>query len=127
MKGFSEMIEKRYKSYKYVHCYCAKEGDILVGTKLYRFVNILFVIPASVILSVMVIMGSTTVAATTKTALVVGIILMPTLLSRVAYSNAKREMLKAGHTTACGRKIAYLTVLYNGPWSEFRIMKNKEN
>lgn len=120
------MTEKRYRSNKYIHCYCEKDEDVLVGIKVYRFVNVLFVIPVSIALCVMLIAGWTTSAVMTKVGMM-GLILFPALLSRIAYSRAKEEMRKDGHTKLCSRKISYLAMLYDGPWSDFKIMKDKEN
>ena len=119
------MVEKRYKTNKYVHCYCQKNEDILIGIKLYRLVNILLMIPACVFFCALVVVGS--LAPMVKLIAVACIILLPTLVARSFYSNAKREMLRAGHTEYCSNKIARLVTLYAGTSSEFRIMKDKEN
>lgn len=119
------MVEKRYKSNKYIRCYCEKDEDVLVGIKLYRFVNIIFMIPAVVFFCVLVAIGS--LAIITKVIAIICIIALPTLVVRSFYTNAKRGMLSAGHTEHCSRKVACLTMLYAGTSSEFKIMKNKES
>jgi hypothetical protein len=113
------MTEKRYKSHKYVRCYCTKDEEILVGAKLYRFVNIFFMIPGCMFIGWFAIMA--------KSILLGCLVLLSVIMCRVDYVQARKTMLQHGHTEDCSRKIAYLAVLYSGTWSEFKIMKNKEN
>lgn len=115
------MTEKRYKSQKYIRCYCAKDEEILVGGKLYGVVNIFFMIPACLTLSVMVGIGETTLV--TKLGIIAGIILLPLLLALSFYRHAKKIMLKAGHTESCSRKVAKQAAIHYGLYSEFRIIE----
>lgn len=119
------MKEERYKSNKYIRCYCEKKKDILVGAKLNRFINTFFIIPGCAFLSLIFIVGSLEIIM--KIGAVLCIVLIPVVLSWIAYSHAKKEMLNGGHTEYCSRKIAYLAVLYDGTYGDFKIMKDKEN
>lgn len=119
------MAEKRYKSNRYERCYCSKDVDILVGMKLYRFTNIFILIPICVGFSVLIALGSAGIM--TKMLIVTCLILTPILLGWSHYLHAKNRMQKDGHSEECSQKIAYLVMLYAGMWSEFKIMKNKEN
>lgn len=119
------MIQKRYITNKYVRCYCSKDEDILVGMKPYRFVNTFFL--PLVVLGLCALIVILDASLLVKVVSVLGVILFFVLLSRSYYSHAEKEMLLGGHSEECSRKIAYLALLYAGLWSEFKIMKNKEN
>lgn len=119
------MTEKRYITNKYICCYCAKNEDILVGMRPYRFVNT-FILPLS-IASLCALVAILDISLFIRIVSVVCILLFFTLLSKSYYSHAKKEMLQRKHTEECSHKVAHMAVLYAGIWSEFRIMKDKEN
>lgn len=59
-------------------------------------------------------------------AIVVGMILFAVFIPRSYYVDARKDMLKEGHSEECSNRIAKLVVLHAGMWSDFRIM-NKES
>ncbi|MDX2776430.1 hypothetical protein PV379_03630 [Streptomyces caniscabiei] len=119
------MAEKRYRSNKYVRCYCEKDVDILVGMKPSWFMNTFFLMPACIFLCVLTVMG--TAAFATKVVIIACIAITPTLLARSFYKHARKKMLQWGHTEYCSRKIARQVMTHASAWSQFKIMKDKEN
>ena len=117
------MTEKRYKGNKYIQCYCTKNDQILLGAKLYGIGNPIAIIGSVVLVSLFAVLGGGIYALGLFVLLVVPwFITLP-----LAYRDDKKEMLKAGHTEQCSKKVTQKAMLYASLWSDFKIMKDKDD
>lgn len=117
------MSEKRYITEKYVWCTCKKHQEVCVGMKYYKYTNIL-ILPFILVFVIALMASSSKDWYMPVTAL--GIALFLILVPRSYYVDAKKDMLKEGHSKECSEKIAKLVVLHAGMWSNFRIMRGNK-
>lgn len=118
------MTRKRHRGEKYVHCYCEKNRDVLVGIKLNGIVHPVAATIGTAI-TLLVIISDVEVAVKVT---VTVILFMPWLVGFFAdFQNAKKCMLDAGHSMECGRKIGYYAMIYRSLWTEFKIMEKEDN
>ena len=119
------MAEKRYKGNKYVYCYCTRHEQILVGTEIYKYLNI-FAQCLAVMLTPMVIISD--ISITYKLIFVCLFSLPAAILPYYEYRSAKKVMLKAGHADECSRKIARMAMTRASLWGDdIKIMKEKDD
>lgn len=111
--------EKIYSSMRYVDCYCNKHARVLVGMKLYPFVNTLALLGVVVLLALFL---PSTIPLAVKVGMLV-VLGLVSLLPISFYKDGKKMMLKAGHTEICGQKIGRLVALHGGTYSPYTIMK----
>lgn len=112
--------EKTYKSMQYVDCYCDKHAKVLVGMKLYPYVNAVVLVGATWFLWLFL---PSTIPLVAKLAMLV-VFGLAGLLLLSFYKDGKKMMIKAGHSEDCGRKIGRLVMLHAGTYSPFVIMKD---
>jgi hypothetical protein len=118
------MTEKRYRGNKYIHCYCARNADVLVGAKMYSVANPVGFLCCVVLILWIAFSNADTVIKFSAFSLL-GI---PWIIGIWAdYASTKRRMLKAKHSSFCSRKIAQWVMVYGSLWSEFKIMKSKDD
>lgn len=118
------MTEKRYIGNKYMNCYCQQDENVLVGAKFYAVMN-----PIGLLLSMFLIVWIMVVNVDVSIKVGVTLILgLPWVIGMYGdYSHAKKTLIEAGHSLVCSQKIARLAALYGGLWSEFKIMKDKDD
>lgn len=115
--------EIMYPQYRYVDCYCPKHAKVMVGLKANGYLNIL-TIPILVFIVFLFLLSNIPILA--RISYATPFILIPILLSSFSYRNAKRTMLKAGHSAYCSKRIGYLAVIHAGVYSYLVIMKEKK-
>lgn len=118
------MDHKRNWADKYVHCYCNKDTEVLVGIKLYAWINPIgsgvgaaFVVWAFIAdVDIVVKLGAFSLMG------------LPWLVGYMAsYYNAKRKMLKHGHSPECSRKVARSVMVYSSLWTEFKFIEKEDD
>lgn len=115
---------KRYKSMRYVDCFCDKHASVLVGLKGYPYVN---AVGSVCIIAFLLFLVQPFTPLFVKAIAVIALGLLIVFV-RSVYYDGKKMMTRAGHTDFCGQKIGRLITLYVGPYSPYTIMKDdKEN
>lgn len=118
------MSEKRYHGNRYVHCYCEQDKDILVGSKMFAVLNPLgFIFSMAVVVWVL----QTPADWMTKTGITLVLGVSWWVMIFVNYYYSKKTLLDAGHTVMCSRKIGLIALLHSSLWSDFKIMKEKDD
>lgn len=114
------MSEKRYKSYKYVFCFCERHDQIQVGVDGYKYLTLIGIL-GGVTVTLLILFSTVDILSKLTAIFLLG---LPATVGPVLnYVHTKKIMLKAGHSEGCGSKIAFKYTLRASVWSEFRIMK----
>lgn len=114
------MTEKRYKSYKYVFCFCERHDRIQVGVDGYKYLTSIGTL-GGVAFTLLVLFSTVDILSKLTVIFLLG---LPAILGpALSYVHTKEIMLKAGHSEGCSSKIAFKYTLRASVWSEFRIMK----
>lgn len=118
------MSEKRYIGNKYVDCYCSKHANVLVGTDVYIVFNA-FAFVVAIVFTILGLFSHINILHKLTLIFLFGIpaIALPFFF----YKDAKKTMLKAGHSEGCSRKIAKMVTPRASLWSDFEIMKDKDD
>ena len=118
------MTEKRYKVNTYKTCYCKQKSQISVGGKFYAIMN-----PIAMILSVALILFVTSVNIDILSKISVFCIFGLSWIIGLYfnYTLTKKEMLKSSHSQSCSRRFGLWEMLYGSLWSDFKIMKTKDD
>ena len=111
---------RRYRSMRYVDCYCRKRSNVLVGMKIYPYVNLLGLLV--ILLFIFVFIASVAPLQYTAGILIFSGVMF--MLASSMYKSGKEMMLSAGHTEHCGHRIGLLVMVYTGTYSPFAIMKS---
>lgn len=119
------MSEKRYKGNRYVDCYCDKHDQVLVGTEIYKYINIFADIGGLALALLIVFSG---VHIFYKLFFILIFVVPVITLTLLNYRDAKKEMLSAGHSNECSAKIARMVTYRGSLWGDkLRIMKSKDD
>jgi|GEM_PF-5837120 len=122
------MTEKMHKSNTYVSCYCSRNAEISVGSKIFVVLNLL---AAPLIIILCVWMASSNIPIYDKLIVIILLSIPLTVLPRFDYIRARRHMQNAGHSEVCSRKTALLVMLHSGSvdglFSDFKIIKDHGN
>lgn len=118
------MTEKRYKGNKYITCYCTKKAQVLVGSKFYAVAN-----PLGFAISMFIIAVAFINDADLQTKIGVVALLGVTWIVALSvnYSLTKKDMIQAGHSAPCGHRVGLWVMVLGSLWSEFKIMKSKDD
>lgn len=104
---------------KYARCYCPKHETIQLGWKLYWFLSCFAVIPFLVFWTIIILVYAPSPLFILSAIAFIGLTAGLYLLS---FREFKNKMLKAGHAQECSKKIALRAALYDGIYSEFKII-----
>lgn len=118
------MTEKRYKSYKYVDCYCAKHNQIQVGVDGYKYLTPIGMVGGPV-LTFMALIAPVDILTKLTAIFLLGLPAIGAPLYN--YHDTKKIMLEAGHSEICSRKIAVMYMFRAALYSEFKIMTTKDD
>lgn len=119
------MTEERSRLNKYVHCFCSKHSEVLVGTEAYKYLNI-FCVSGGIGITLLALVANIDVLSKLIAIVLFGI--PATAVLPLNYGGAKKAMLRAGHTEKCSRKIARMVTLRASLWGDkFKIMKDEDN
>lgn len=120
-----EVPEKRYAGNKYTNCYCSKYNQVLVGTEIYKYLNA-FAVVVGPILALLTLFSGVDIQDKVLFILVfvVPVIIIPLL----NYRDAKKTMLKTGHSEECSNKIARMVTFRASLWGDrLKVMKSKDD
>ena len=119
------MTEKRYKGNKYVDCYCSKHSQVLVGTEIYKYLNV-FAIAWSLAFTPYAVLSGISISYKLLFICIFGIPAI--VLPYTEYKRALKVMLKAEHTKKCSQKIARMAMIRASLWgANLTIMKDKDD
>jgi hypothetical protein len=120
-----DVSEKRYKGNKYIYCYCDKHDQVLVGTEIYKYINI-FADIGGPSLTLLIIFSEVDISY--KLFFILIFVVPVITLTLLNYGDAKKEMLSAGHSDDCSAKIARMVTYRASLWGDkLRIMKSKDD
>lgn len=118
------MTEKRYKTYKYVYCYCSKQDQIQVGVDGYKYLTTIGIVGGPT-LTLLVLFSPVSIQSKLIAIFLLG---LPAIGAPLySYFDTKKTMLKAGHSEKCSRKITFMYMLRASLWSEFKIMTSEDD
>jgi hypothetical protein len=118
------MIEKTYKSYKYIDCHCSRHDQIQVGVDGYKYLNSIAIL-GGLAITFIIVFSQISLQASLFAIFLFG--LPATVAPLYNFLETKRIMLLAGHSESCSRRVAFMYMLRASIWSEFRIMKEKDD
>lgn len=125
MNQGQEVPEKRYAGNKYTNCYCSKRKQVLVGTEIYKYLNA-FAAVAGPTLALLVLFSGVDIQY--KLLFVLVFVLPVITIPILNYRDAKKTMLKTGHSEECSSKIARMVTFRASLWGDrLKIMKSKDD
>ncbi len=109
-----------YKSQKQAVCYCDQQAIIQYGLKYLPYVH-LGVYPGMVFALVLAVRSSGDMLA--RALLIFFCCIYLFIVPGYKLVDTRRQMLKAGHSNTCSRKVAVREMFYFGRFSEFAIIE----
>lgn len=123
------MSQKKYRGNKYIHCYCSKSTEFMLGMELYKYVN-----PAAwlggLILTGWVILGGHGLLNSMIVLLLLGLpsVYLPSVYLPLSnYRDVMKKMTQWGHAEYCSQRIARMRMLRASLWSEFKVFDTSSN